>query len=280
MRRLVDFVGLRRPEEQKKPSVPRDMAVFAIGDIHGRLDLLVRMHQEILHRAQSLPANTRKVVIYLGDYIDRGPNSADVIDTLISGALPGFQSIYLLGNHELALISYLKGESDFLRWTHQRSNNERLPKRYLISAQLKRWMYEDGGLSTMASYGVKISQSFSPEVLASMRVELLRKIPTDHLGFLESLALSHSIGDFFFVHAGVDPSRSLKEQNPSDLLTIQEGFLEYDKPLDKIIVHGHTPFAMPCLKNNRIGIDTEAHRSGILTSVMIHHDSLKFIQVK
>lgn len=278
MRRLVDLVGLGRSEEQRKPSVPNNTAVFAVGDIHGRVDLLIRMHKEILEKASELPENTRKIVVYIGDYIDHGPHSADVIDTLISGALPGFESFYLLGNHELAFLSYLKGEADFLRWTHHRPKNEKLPKRYLISTQLKRWLYEEGGLQTLASYGVQTSQSPDHEALATMRISLLRKIPTDHLGFLESLALSYSIGVFFFAHAGVDPTRALNEQNPSDLLGIQSRFLDYERPLDKIIIHGHTPYQAPCLKLNRIGIDTNAYQSGLLTGIMICPKSLRVLQ--
>lgn len=271
MRRLIDHVGLRRIETER-PSVPRDTVVFAIGDIHGRVDLLVKAHQQILNKSKDLPSHLRKVVVYLGDYIDYGPESSEVIDTLISGALPGFRSIYLLGNHELSLLSYLKGEMDFLRWSNSRHETKELPNDYLISPQLSEWLYEKGGLATLQSYGVKTKSVPDAKAIAEMRFDLLRKIPTDHIEFLENLELSHSFGDFFFVHAGVDPSRPLNEQNPSDLLTIGERFLDSRAILDKVIVHGHTPFPNACVRPNRISLDTEAHKTGLLSGLMIRDD--------
>jgi serine/threonine protein phosphatase 1 len=278
MRRLVDIIGLGRLETER-PSIPKDLALFAIGDIHGRLDLLVKMHQEILLRTKDLPPYVRKAIVYLGDYIDYGPDSADVIDTLVSSILPGFKSIYLLGNHELAFLSFLKGEMDFLRWSKTRSEKEELPSDYLISQNLSNWLHEQGGLFTLKSYGLNPSTSPSHKALAEMRVELLRRIPTDHLSFLENLQLSASFGDFFFVHAGVDPQRPLNEQNPSDLLNITDRFLNTPLVLDKIIVHGHTPFQAPCIKSNRIGLDTEAHRSGILSCLTIINDQFSVFSV-
>jgi serine/threonine protein phosphatase 1 len=272
MRRLVDHVGLRRLETER-PSVPKDMAVFAVGDLHGRLDLLVKMHQEILQRSKDLPEHFRKVIIYLGDYIDHGPDSADVIDTLISAALPGFRSVYLLGNHELSFLSFLKGDADFLRWT--KSQTVELPDQYMISQNLNEWLHDHGGLQTLRSYGLQVGAKPDAQTIAQLRIDLLRRIPTDHLEFLEKLDLKYCIGDFFFTHAGVDPSRSLSEQLPSDLLSIGNRFLQSNQILDKIIVHGHTPFQSACIKQNRIGLDTEAYRSGKLSGLMITSSNAK-----
>jgi serine/threonine protein phosphatase 1 len=269
MRRLIDHVGLRRLDTER-PSVPKDTVVFAIGDIHGRLDLLVKMHQEILHRTKDLPPNFRKTVIYLGDYIDHGPDSADVIDTLLSAGLPGFRSIYLLGNHELMFLSFLKGDMDFLRWTQ--SNTIDLPERYLISRNLNAWLHEKGGLQTLRSYGLQVGAKPDAQTIAQLRIDLLRRIPTDHLEFLEGLHLKHSIGDFFFVHAGVDPQKSLSEQRPSDLLSIGDRFLLNHQILDKIIVHGHTPFENASIKQNRISLDTNAVFTGKLSALMLTAD--------
>lgn len=259
MRKLVDIIGLRRLETER-PSIPSDMAVFAIGDLHGRLDLLLEMHQEIARLAASLPLQTRRVIVYLGDYIDHGPNSADVIDTLVAAALPGFRSIHLLGNHELDFLRFIKGKenTDFM----------------------KQWLYEKGGLETLQSYGIKTSQNADTTGISQMRVDLLRKIPMDHLEFLEKLHMSYSAGDFFFAHAGVDPQRDLLEQYPSDLLNIGSRFIESQQVLDKIIVHGHTEFTEPSVKHNRIGLDTGAYHSNTLSGLVITSNGHRVFSVK
>lgn len=256
MRRLVDLTGLRRLETEK-PSVPKDTAVFAIGDVNGRLDLMVQMHQQIHAQAASLSSSIRKTLVYLGNYVGIGPHSADVIDTLLSVCMPGFRVIYLMGEHEHHFMNFLKGK---------------------VTSRVKQWLYEGGGLQTLASYGVDTTISQSPKAMGTMRVELLRKIPTDHLTFLENLQLSHSSGDFFFVHAGVDPSRPLNEQNPSDLLTIGEGFLDCRQVLDKVVIHGHTAYKTPCIRTNRIGLNTAAHESGQLSGIIIVKDNYRIIQ--
>lgn len=277
MRRLVDYVGLRRIETEK-PSVAKGTAVFAVGDIHGRVDLLVQMHKQILAKAKDLPKDTRKTVVYIGDYADRGADGAGVIDTLISAPLPGFDSVYLLGNHDLALLSFLKGEADFLRWSQDKKERFDLPTHYLVSQNVVNWLYENGGIETLRSYGVETFKDPTPQNIAAMRVQLLRKIPTDHLEFLESLKLSATKGDFFFVHAGIDPHRSLRDQRPSDMLMIKEPFLNSKKIYEKVIVHGHTPYQIPAVRSNRIGIDTEAYQTGILSGLMINENQIIFLQ--
>lgn len=277
MRRLVDHVGLRRVETQR-PSSPKGTVVFAIGDIHGRVDLLVKMHQQILSRCQDLPATTRKAIVYLGDYTGSGPDSAGVIDTLISAPLPGFESAYLLGDNDLALISFLKGEADFLRWAQNKDEKFDLPTHYLVSKNVIEWLYENGGLQTLRSYGVETSIDPTPQNIAAMRVQLLRKIPTDHLSFLENLRLSESRGDYFFVHAGIDPRRNLSNQNPSDLLMIEEPFLNSKKIYEKVIVHGHTPYLMPVIRTNRIGIGTQPDKTGVLSCLMVNGERVGILQ--
>jgi serine/threonine protein phosphatase 1 len=252
-------MGLRRSDTQR-PSVPSTVAVFAIGDLHGEVDLLVQMHQQILKQAKELPANLRKIVIYLGDYIDLGRDSAGVIDTLVSAPLPGFKSIYLLGNHELAFISFLKGEANYL--------------------QNVAWIYKNGGIKTLESYGVHTFSDPTPKNIAAMRIQLLRKIPTDHFSFLEQLQLNYTVGDFFFVHAGIDPKRPLNNQRVTDMLTISDNFLSSNSIYDKIIVHGHTASKAPCLHRNRIGLDTDAYLTGALSGVMIRRDMITVIQAK
>lgn len=279
MRRLVDYVGLRRLETER-PSVPKGTAVFAVGDIHGRIDLLLEMHKRILLKAKDLPPETRKTIVYLGDYIDRGTDGAGVIDLLLSAPLPGFDAVYLLGNHDLALLSFLKGEADFLRWSQDKKERFELPTHYLVSQNVVNWLYDSGGLETLRSYGVDTFKDPTPQNIAAMRVQLLRKIPTDHISFLENLKLSATKGDFFFVHAGIDPHRSLSNQRPSDMLMIREPFLNSKKVYEKVIVHGHTPYQIPAIRNNRIGIDTEAYQTGVLSGLIINGDAISVLQTK
>jgi len=263
MRRLVDLIGTGRSDHVARPAIPEGLAVFAVGDVHGCVDLLVEMHREIIKQAKALPENLKRVVVYLGDYIDRGPDSADVIDLLVAAPLPGFKSIHLLGNHEHAFIRFVRGERDFLN-----------------SPKVVQWLFREGGLATLKSYGVTVSSNTFPENIQRMRVQLLRKMPTDHFEFLQRLTLNHSIGDYFFVHAGIDPTRSLSEQRPSDLLNIREPFLASKELYDKVIVHGHTPYKAPNIQSNRIGLDTEAEASGRLSGLLLQRDNLKLLQVK
>ncbi len=263
MRRLVDLIGKGPQTNIARPCVPDGLAVFAIGDIHGRADLLVKMHREIIRQSKDLPEKVKKVAVYLGDYIDRGPDSAEVIDLLVAAPLAGFRSVHLLGNHELALISYLRGERDFLS-----------------GPKVAHWLFHEGGLATLKSYGVNISTNTFPENIHRMRVELLRKIPTDHIEFLQRLSLNHCIGDYYFVHAGIDPNRPLNEQRPSDMLNIREPFLQSRALYDKVIVHGHTPFKAPNIQNNRIGLDTEAEISGRLSGVLLQKNRVMLLQTK
>lgn len=277
MRRLVDHVGLRRVETQR-PSAPKGAVVFAVGDTHGRVDLLIKMHQQILSRCKDLPSSVRKIVVYLGDYTGSGPDSAGIIDMLVSAPLPGFDSVFLLGDTDLALISFLKGEADFLRWSQNKTEKFELPTHYLVSKNVTEWLYQNGGIETLQSYGVETSNDPTPQNIAAMRVQLLRKIPTDHLTFLENLKLSDSRGDFFFVHAGIDPRRALTNQNPSDLLMITEPFLNSKKVYEKVIVHGHTPYLMPVVRTNRIGIGTQPDKTGVLSCLMINGEQIGILQ--
>lgn len=257
MKRLVDFVGTSRIRTVR-PSVPEGLAVFAVGDIHGRSDLLLSIHGEIAARARTLPAATRKVVVYLGDYVDHGPDSAGVIDLLVAAPLAGFKSVFLMGNHEMNFFRFLRGERGY-------------------EVQTADWLYRQGGLATLRSYGVDIKHP-SPDTIPDMRIQTLRRIPTDHLQFLEKLALNHCIGDYYFVHAGVDPARPLNDQRPSDMVGIGAPFLNSAQHHDKIIVHGHTPSVTPDIRHNRIGLDTAAHDTGCLSAVMLLRDKIQVFQ--
>lgn len=244
-------------------SIPPGMRVYAIGDIHGRLDLLKEMLRMIERDNEARPPAQTQLV-FLGDYVDRGPDSKNVIDRLLDSVPGGFETVFLQGNHEeIMLYVALHGLHDpqvFDMW---------------ISC---------GGCMTMASYGVDVELLFS--ALSSGLTDVKRErvveqfasvLPDQHLRFLSELKIFHAVGDYFFVHAGVRPEVPLDEQAPEDCLWIRNTFLHHKEDFGKIIVHGHTPQAEPDIKSNRIGIDTGAFRSDRLTALCLEGESRRFL---
>jgi serine/threonine protein phosphatase 1 len=240
----------------RMPKVPDGTLVYAIGDIHGRADLLEKMHAAILKDALDVPAE-RKVVVYLGDYVDRGPQSKKVVDLLLERPLPGFERTHLMGNHEAFLVEFL---NDF----------EAGPG----------WFF-NGGLATLASYGVKIGKSdeLSYETLKRVQAEFLESLPESHIEFYRQLEFSRIEGDFFFVHAGIRPGIPLDNQTDEDMLWIRDEFLFSEEDYGKVIVHGHTITWEPEVKTNRIGIDTGAFLSGVLTALVLEGREQDFLTV-
>jgi serine/threonine protein phosphatase 1 len=228
--------------------IPAGLAVYAIGDIHGRSDLLDRLHEAILADAAGRPAVGRRIV-YLGDYIDRGEDSAGVIDRLVEEPLPGFDAVHLCGNHEDFLLRFLVDERIAPHWLH------------------------NGGDATLASYGVPIESDWG-----RMQRNLLRALPRRHLAFLENLALSHEVGDYLFVHAGIRPGLPLDWQRREDLLWIRNEFLTATAPHGRIVVHGHSIAHEPEFRSNRIGIDTGAYMTGRLTCLVLERSEQLLIQ--
>jgi serine/threonine protein phosphatase 1 len=233
--------------------VPANTRVYAVGDIHGRLDLLTEINQLIHEDAYARQA-PRNVVVYLGDYIDRGPQSREVIDELIDHPLPGFEQVHLIGNHEDSLL------------------------RFLADAQIGPAWLEYGGLATLHSYRVKTIDPRSTRDLLRAQEELREKLPDRHLRFLRGLSPWHVEGDYYFVHAGVRPGVPLDGQVPEDFLWIRDTFLESNAEFGKIIVHGHTITDDPVVRHNRIGIDTGAFASGKLTCLVLEGEAWSFIQ--
>jgi serine/threonine protein phosphatase 1 len=249
--RLFSRVG---PAEGVAPEVPPGSRVYAIGDIHGRADLLRVMHQ-LIHEDAYRRQAPRNVVIYLGDYVDRGRASAAVVDLLMDEPLPSFESVHLKGNHEDSLLRFLEDASVGPAW----------------------FLY--GGDATLRSYGV------SPPAPTASQGELLRaqrelnlRLPSRHRRFLEALPLVHEEGDYLFVHAGLRPGLSLAAQSPADLLWIRDEFLSSPADFGKIVVHGHSITARPDVQRNRIGIDTGAFASDILTCLVLEASDWTFIQ--
>jgi serine/threonine protein phosphatase 1 len=240
---------------RKKPAVPRRQLVFAVGDIHGCLDLLLALRRRMDDYALALPDYDRTVV-YLGDYIDRGPDSAGVIDFLCRGPHGDERQICLRGNHEQMLLDFLADPDIGPAWLD----------------------YINGGRASLQSYGVEEPASFA--AMADTARALVEKLPPAHRDFLQNLPYWHEIGDYYFVHAGAHPNAALANQKPEDQLWIREPFLSSQHDFGKIIVHGHTIVAKPQLTPYRIGIDTGAYWGGTLSAIALHGTEQVVLQVR
>jgi len=244
----------KRGKAAPAPSAPPGSRIYAIGDIHGRLDLLERLHDLIRADAAESDA-ARKVVVYLGDYIDRGPESKGVVELLMNRPLVGFERALLKGNHEVILLEFLDGAEVGAHWCTY------------------------GGLQTLESYGVRpLPIRGQPEEFAAARVALAGKIPPAHVEFLRSLPLTHAEGGYLFVHAGLRPGVDLAEQDEHDLLWIRDEFLQADADFGACVVHGHSIAEAPEIRPHRIGIDTGAFATGKLTALVLEGESREFLQ--
>jgi serine/threonine protein phosphatase 1 len=253
-RRNVE-VGSLRPTAAGCPArVPPGVCVYAVGDIHGRVDLLAALHRLIAEDASHLTPGTEKIVVYVGDYVDRGLESRQVIDLLLDRPLPEFSAVHLLGNHDAWLLSFL------------------------VDAQIGPTWLRYGGDATLHSYGVSVGlQRDDARLFDKLQAELRARVPRRHVDFLQNLELSYETGDFLFVHAGVRPTLPLDRQTAEDLLWIREPFLSWRRNLDKVVVHGHTVGADPIIRNNRIGIDTGACWTGCLTCLVLEEGEYRFL---
>jgi serine/threonine protein phosphatase 1 len=221
-------------------STPADTRIYAVGDIHGRADLLMETIERIDEDVKRRPVQ-HVVEIYLGDYVDRGPDSKAVLDHL-AVRMVDCHAVCLRGNHEALLEEFLGDDSAFAHWQ-----------------QL-------GALQTLASYGI---HPRSDETPADLRRRFLAVFPRLHELFLRRLRYVYCCGDFLFVHAGIRPDIPIERQDPNDLLWIRHEFLDSSRDHGKFIVHGHTPVPHPDIRSNRIDIDTGAWKSGTLTCVAI-----------
>ena len=234
-------------------SVPPGDLVYAIGDIHGSIALLDQLLAAIERDAGSIDAAI-PTLVFVGDYIDRGPDSAGVIERLTGGVPEGFRAVCLKGNHEVMMLDFLEQ-----------------PER------LDQWLM-NGARETLASYGIDVHGIDRGNVdKVKCRNSLRAAIPETHRNFFDSLRLTETIGDYLFVHAGIHPDKPLDRQDPYDLVWIREEFLNSSKTFGKIVVHGHTPGDTPEIRPNRIGIDTTAWLSGRLTALRLYEDTQKFL---
>ncbi len=238
------------------PCIPGGQICYAVGDVHGRLDLLRLLLKKIEADAATSPGKAIHLV-FLGDYLDRGADSNGVVDLLtVLKRAGGEQLTVLKGNHEEALLGFLTDPSTGAAWA------------------------EHGGRETLKSYGVDPPRDMTDmQGWASTRDAFARALPPEHLSLLSNLQLFATVGDYIFVHAGVRPGVALEHQDAHDLLWIRNEFMDAPRALaDKVVVHGHTPRAEPALGAGRIGVDTGAYATGVLTAVRLEDDRRSFIQ--
>ncbi len=222
-------------------------AVYAIGDVHGCHRQLAALEQAIIADAAALRGE--KWLVTLGDYVDRGPDSASVIEHLLRPLPSGFRRFTLRGNHEQMMLDFLRDPETCAYWI------------------------EEGGDATLKSYGVDLTAEYVPEtLLTDFMAHVLARIPKAHLKFIAGLPLFLSLPGWLFVHAGVRPGVDIDHQSAEDLTWIRESFLNGPGMPGVRVVHGHTPTPEPVVTPTRIGIDTRCFMSGRLTAVRVTPD--------
>jgi serine/threonine protein phosphatase 1 len=232
---------------------PESIRVYAVGDVHGRRDLIEAMHERIGEEiARDGVADWR--IVHLGDYVDRGPDTAGVLDFLTSRIAGDPRIVALAGNHDVALIDFLA-----------HGDRTQMFRRF-------------GGNDTARSYGTHVDFATAATAEAG-RAALARAIPQAHLDFLCGLPRAVAFGDFFFCHAGIRPGVPLDRQDPEDLIWIREPFLTYPGLHPKVVVHGHTPHDEAELKPNRVDLDTLAYASGRLTALAVEGRTKRLLEV-
>ena len=236
-----------------RPRVPEGERYYVIGDIHGRCDLLDALIEAIEQDdAARAPADT--TIIFLGDLVDRGPESARVID--VARAWGKKRKVrYIAGNHEEMFLESFEDK------------------------EMLRHFLKHGGKETVLSYGIK-KKRYTELTMKELQAELHDLVPKKHRKFLESMEDIVIAGDYVFVHAGINPKRTLDDQKKSDLRWIRERFLKHRDPFTHVVVHGHTIFEGVEHTPYRIGIDTGAFRTGKLTALVLEGDSRELIQAK
>lgn len=235
-------------------AAPDGWLIYAVGDVHGRIDLLEAMQAMIVADAADRPAD-RRVIVYLGDYVDRGHNSKAVIERLLAGPPDGFEQVALMGNHEAWLLHFLEDPQASAGWLR------------------------NGGAATLASYGVPVSHgAFGNVRLLKAQAAFAAALPDAHRAFIADLALQWRAGDYAFVHAGVRPGVALDDQDSQDLLWIRDEFLWSDADFGAIVVHGHTIHDVPDVQANRIGVDTGAFVTGRLTCLCLEGRARRFLE--
>lgn len=248
---MLPFIKRLRGRAVTASGLPASRA-YAIGDVHGRLDLLDALLQTIEEDSRARPA-AKTFIVLLGDLVDRGPDSRGVVDRLLNYRPDFARTVYLMGNHEEFLLNVIEGDTDLVG----------------------NWLTY-GGEECAASYGISQGWLLNATPYAICQ-ELGKRVPAGHTAFLRSFGDSFRFGDYLFVHAGIRPGVALEDQRPEDLRWIRDEFLNDRTDHGVIVVHGHTIVAAPEERRNRIGIDTGAYRSGVLTAVAIEGNDRWFL---
>lgn len=239
-----------------EPGIPAGAAaavrVYAIGDIHGCFDLLADLYEKIRRDLEKSPA-ADSIEVFLGDYIDRGPGSREVLEWLVGSRPATGRRVCLMGNHEAMLLAALQNPGDIQNWL------------------------SNGGAETLRSYGVQPPPSQVRTHILHTHAEFNRALPAEHRAFLDSLRRSLEFGGAFFVHAGINPRRPLHDQDPDELIWIREPFLSSRADFGKIVVHGHTPVERADIRPNRINIDTGAVFTGRLTCLVLEGGTTRLL---
>ncbi|MGD0108855.1 MAG: metallophosphoesterase [Rhodopila sp.] len=230
---------------QAPASLPPGRRIYAIGDIHGCARQLADLHDTIARDLATRPIAS-VLLLHIGDYVDRGADTAGVIARLKNGCpVPGMEMVNLMGNHENTMLDALTGER----------------------AAGTDWLFA-GGKAALQSYGI------DPE---GARDQWAAQIPQTHQAFLRNLTLMHREGGYAFIHAGVRPGIALENQARDDLLRSRQPFLYSEADFGAVVVHGHTPVKAPVIRHNRIAIDTGAVFGGKLTCAVLEADTLGFL---
>lgn len=244
----------RSKKRRAPPAVPAGTRVYAVGDIHGSSVQLETLLDEIVGDLEAAPS-ARNLVVFIGDYFDRGLCSRDVIDRLATDPLPQCQTVFLKGNHESMALGFLADPDAGPSWLNA------------------------GGLATLLSYGVTFPDPQNPQpYLAEIQARFYEALPSTHRDFFQRLRLWHREGDYLFVHAGINPFRSLDNQTEDDLLWGHPDFLLSTADYGVVVVHGHSVRDSPEVRPNRIGIDTGAYATGRLTCLVLEGTEHRWLQ--
>lgn len=244
-----------KPGRKGPARTPDDCVVWAIGDIHGRSDLSGPLTTAI---REDLAASTaaRRVLVFLGDHVDRGPDSRGVLDQVVEVATDLTLEVHTLrGNHEDRMEAFLDDPSLGPGWC------------------------DYGGRECLMSYGVvPPAMRGDPEGWAGAAQALRAALPDSHLRLLRSQGHSVAVGDYFFAHAGARPGVALDAQSPDDLMWVRHEFLDHPAPFEKVVVHGHTPADAVVSDARRIGVDTGAYATNVLSAVRLEGETRVLLQ--
>ncbi len=250
----MNHFAFRKPSVAK-PSTQAGERIYAIGDVHGRFDLLARLLQKIEDHHAALPTPQQTHVVILGDMVDRGPQSADVLSHLFQAQKQNSDIVVLLGNHEDLMLRALAKQPGLLR----------------------AWL-RIGGDETLRSFGIE--PPGASDISVDFVDTILRIIPTEIRNWLSSLPVSARSGDYFFCHAGLRPGIALKRQTRADMLWIRDEFLNDNSSHGVVVVHGHSIETEVEIRGNRIGLDSGAYRTGILTAIYLEGTKRELINVQ